>query len=448
MLHLRKKHTLKASSWVLIGHLISQLVRLAGNLLLTRLLAPEMFGIMAIVNVLIVGVQMLSDVGLGQSIIQSKKGDIPSFINTAWTLQVIRGFVLWTIILLVAGALWAGGRAGFFNEEQVYAEPVLPWLLITVGFSLVISGFNSMSIFQVSRNLTLGRLTLISLFSQLIGLTLIVFFAWKYHSIWALVIGSLVSNFIEMVFSHKFLLGIKNKWHWDKGALKELFSFGKWIFLSSVIGFIANQGDKLILGGLLAVELLGIYSIAFILASIPATIVSQISHKILFPNFSRINREAPEKLKEALSNSKLWLSLMVMPVTGVLMSWSQVIVDFLYDERYTDAGWMMTLLLIQVATACMLTPSSLVMMAKGMPQYSTVSAGLKVIFLFAVVPQAFYLFGIEIAILTIGLSELLSIPVLWFALIKYKLFSFKSEALSILLLLVGYIVGVYSLKLL
>jgi O-antigen/teichoic acid export membrane protein len=248
-----------------------------------------------------------------------------------------------------------------------------------------------------------------------------------------------------MVFSHKFLPGVKNKLYWDKAAFKELFSFGKWIFLSSAIGFIATQGDKLILGGLLTVEMLGVYSIAFMLSNLPATIVSQISHKILFPTFSRINRESPGKLKESLIRSKLWLSMLVMPGTGFLIIWSPFIIDYLYDERYEAAGWMMSLLLLRVAVGCMMTPSSLVMMAKGLPQYATISAAFKAIFIFVVLPKVFNQYGMKETIIAIGLSGLIDIPVLWIALIKHKLFSIRIEVLSIILLLAGYLIGFYSM---
>lgn len=442
----KKRQIIRASTCVLVGHLTSQLIRLGGNLVLTRLLVPEMFGVMAIVNVLVTGMQMLSDLGLGQSIIQSRKGDEPGFINTAWTLQIIRGGFLWIIICLLSFILWAVNYFNYLAKDQVYAHPLLPWLMITVGFGAVISGFNSMSIFQVNRNLMLGRLTLINLVGQIASLFVIIIISWVFKTIWALAIGSLVSQIIEMIFSHKLLPGIKNKLYWDKSALAELLHFGKWIFLSSAIGFIANQGDRLILGGLMTVEELGVYSIAFMLSNLPSTIVSTLSHKVLFPSFSRINRESPDKLKYTLSKSKLWLSILFMPVTGFMMSWSEFVVDFLYDDRYFSAGWMMSLLLFRVATGCILIPNSLVMVAKGMPQYSTISAAQKAIFLFLALPFIFNQYGVEKMVLAIGLSGLIDVPVLWFALIKYKLFSIRVEIFSIFILLIGYVVGLNSMK--
>lgn len=74
------------------GH---QVMRLLSNLALTRLLFPEAFGLMALMQTFMIGLQMFSDIGLRPSIIQNPRGEEPDFLNTAWTLQVARGVVLW-----------------------------------------------------------------------------------------------------------------------------------------------------------------------------------------------------------------------------------------------------------------------------------------------------------------------------------------------------------------
>ncbi|WP_404361157.1 oligosaccharide flippase family protein [Methylotuvimicrobium sp. KM1] len=438
---IKKRQIIKAGSWVLGGHLISQLIRLGGNLILTRLLVPEMFGVMAIVNVLIMGVEMLSDFGIGQGIIQNKRGDDPDFVNTAWTLQIIRGFILWMINCLVAIMLWGLSYLNYLDQQNIYANPLLPYLIIVSGFGVVISGFKSTAIYQANRNLMMGRLTVINVMSQVVSLITIVILAWNYRTIWALVIGGLMFQLIEMWFSHVFLVGVKNKLCWDKIALAELKCFGKWIFLSSALGFIGNQGDRLILGGLLSAQELGVYSIAFMLSNFPSTIVSNLSHKVLFPNFSRINREFPGQLKFSLIKSKLWLGVSVIPITGILMSGSEFIVDLLYDDRYSDAGWMIKLLFLRVVTGCMLIPNALVMVAKGLPQYSTFSATLKALFIFIALPLSHKLYDTQFMIFMIGISGLINLPILWYALIKHKLFSLKVEVFSVICLAIGYIAG-------
>ncbi len=101
-----KQRTVKAGSLVLVGYAFSQIIRFGGNLVLTRLLMPEMFGVMAIVNMMMIGLIMFSDVGLLQNIVQSNRGEDLDYLNTAWTIQIIRGFVLFVIALMISAGLY------------------------------------------------------------------------------------------------------------------------------------------------------------------------------------------------------------------------------------------------------------------------------------------------------------------------------------------------------
>ena len=89
-----KKRVLTAGVWSLAGYGLSAAIRFGTNLLMTRLLVPEMFGVMSIATVVMVGLAMFSDVGLRQNVIQSKRGSESAFLNTAWIIQIFRGIVL------------------------------------------------------------------------------------------------------------------------------------------------------------------------------------------------------------------------------------------------------------------------------------------------------------------------------------------------------------------
>src|SRR6476646_1258750 len=97
-----RRRTFHGSVWTTSEYAIGVVLRLGGNLVLTRLLVPDMFGIMALVNTFLMGLQMFSDVGIGPSIIQNRRGDDPAFLNTAWTIQVMRGATLWIFSCLIA----------------------------------------------------------------------------------------------------------------------------------------------------------------------------------------------------------------------------------------------------------------------------------------------------------------------------------------------------------
>ena len=110
------KLAMRGAIWTFVGYGVGQSLRLGSNLILTRLLVPEMFGLMSLINVFILGLSLFSDIGVGPSIIQHKRGDEPEFYNTAWTLQVIRGGALWLICLSCFANL-SRTKINIFNSD-------------------------------------------------------------------------------------------------------------------------------------------------------------------------------------------------------------------------------------------------------------------------------------------------------------------------------------------
>lgn len=162
-----KKLAIRGTVWTIAGFGASQILRFGCNVILTRLLFPELFGLMALVNIFILGLHLFSDIGIGPSIIQNKRGDDPAFLNTAWTLQIIRGFCLWVCAVLIAWPI-----------AKFYAEPQLLWLLPVLGLSTIIAGFNSTALFTLNRHMAVRKLAIFELGVQIIYLTVMMVWAW------------------------------------------------------------------------------------------------------------------------------------------------------------------------------------------------------------------------------------------------------------------------------
>ena len=145
------------AAWTITGFGGRQLVRLVSNLILTRMLLADEFGMMSLVAVFVFGLELFSDIGVGPALIQNKRED-PEFINTAWTVQVVRGIALW----LIATAL-AGPYAAF------YEEPLLKPLVQVGALGILIDGFRSTSFFIQNRKLNLKRIVLLEVIAQVLG---------------------------------------------------------------------------------------------------------------------------------------------------------------------------------------------------------------------------------------------------------------------------------------
>ena len=184
-------------------------LRLASNLILTRLLFPEAFGLMVLVQVVLSAAAMFSDVGLRDSIIRDERGSETSFQNTVWTLQIARGFLLTGAILVLAQPL------ARFYEEEILAD-----LLVLSAFVPAVHGFESTKIHLANRELILGRLTALSLGSQVVGIATMVLLAIWLNSVWALAIGGIVGAATAVVLSHLIMPGAPNRLYFERDAAR------------------------------------------------------------------------------------------------------------------------------------------------------------------------------------------------------------------------------------
>ena len=326
---------LRGSVWTVLGYGSSNVLRLASNIVLARLLFPEAFGLMVLVAVFVQGLTMFSDVGIGPSIIHSHRGDDARFLNTAWTVQIVRGFLLW-------GCACVGARyyASYYGQSQ------LATLIPVAGFAAVLAGFNSTKIFSAARNLALGRKTINEVVSQAAGALVMITWASLDRSVWALVAGSLTQVSTLMVMSHLNLPGIRNRFCFEREAARELFSFGRWVFVSTMVTFFALQIDRLMLGKLVPTDMLGVYGIAVTLATLPQIVGGMLTGTVQYPVLARMAREDRAGLpKRVIELRAGLLRAATFALLGVALL-SPPFFRIAYDQRYADGVWMTPLMTI------------------------------------------------------------------------------------------------------
>lgn len=438
---MNKKLKINATLWVSGGHVFSQMLRLGSNLILTRMLVPEVFGIMAIVHITLMGLAMFSDVGIRQSIIRHKDINDTNFLNTAWTIQVIRGLLLWLICIVIAFVLWLAQENNLISGDGVYTLPVLPLALLAVSFTAIIDGFSPTTQFTNNRDLKMERLTIIDVVSQICSIFIMVVWAWMSPTIWALVVGSLVGGFAKLTLYLKYLEGIRNTLTWDKKSVEDIYTFGKWIILASIVTFLAAQGDRLLLGYYISAKEFGVYVIAFFMSNSVFQMFTTLIHKIWFPVFCEVHRNESQKLKHVYYKDRFILDCTAYFIGGFLIASGSSIVHFLYDERYSDAGWMLEILSIQIAFGLGAGLGASCLLAKGKSKFNFISMLSKTIILFISVPLCYELFGLQGVVWAVGLNFIAGLPIIYWELAKEGLFVLKNELLPIPVLFVGYLIG-------
>ena len=375
---------LRCASAALLNYGGGQVIRLGGNLILTRILVPEAFGLMALINVFVIGLNMFSDVGLGPSIIRKKVNPSLQFLQTAWTLQIIRGLVL--TLLLVGLA---------YPISQFYGEPQLLFLIPVLAIRETIMGFRSVQFFVEEREMRHMGPTLLNLSTALIGLIAAVLLAWSLNSVWALVWSGLISAILNVLASHLFLPACPHRIHWDSEAAKELLKFGKWILASTALAFIATQGDRLVLGKMLTMEELGIYTVAFFFAQASTSLLSGISNRVLLPMLSQKECNNFEKRRRTYGNYRLGFAALGLPLLGIFAGWGSPIIAHLYDARYASAGPMLEILSLGAAAAVLRSFCQPLILSAGDGSRRTLLSAVEGILLMALITAGHNLAGMN-----------------------------------------------------
>lgn len=411
-----KTLVLRGSTWTIIGAGSGHALRLVSNLILTRLLFPEAFGIMALVWMVLFALEMLSDMGLGPAVIREPRGEDPQFLKTVWTLQTVRGVLL---------TLLAVGFA--YPVSTFYGEPELLPLIQAAASIALISGFFSLARYVEQRNLRLMRITLLELVSQAASLLVVVTWATLDPTVWSLLAGAIAGRLVYLLGSHLCLPRVPHGFAWDPHAVTRLLDFGKWIFPASILSFFATQGDRLLIGYFLPLEILGIYSIAILLTEAGTALLSRLNFGVAYPAYGQVYREDPTRLKHVAGRFRAKLDIFLVLPAASLIGLGDPIIRLLYDSRYHDAGWMLQVLALKIMMTASLSNVETMLVASGRPKYAFWLTVGRTAWIVCGIPLAWHLWGLPGIVAVVASSELPVAAVLYYGSIKSGYFSLPTE---------------------
>jgi O-antigen/teichoic acid export membrane protein len=379
---------------------------------------------------------VFSDLGLKQSVVQSKRGDDPAFLNTIWTIQIVRGFQLFLSTLAVALAVYGANYFALVSPNSAYADSRLPYIIAAVSLNAVISGFTSTKLYEASRSLAIRRVTLVDVVAQIAGLVCMLGWVAIDRSIWALVSGGICSSLVTMALSHLWIPGADNRWEWDRSAFREIIHFGKWILVSSIIGALIANSDRMFLGGMVDATALGIYAIAYNIYLAAEQVLMKMVSGVAYPALSEVARDRPDDLRSAYYRLHIIVALLAYFGSGVLMTSGQYLIRFLYDPRYADAGWMLQIL----AAGLLAVPFQISMqgfLALGKPKLNSLVSGLRLLTVVIAMPVGFSILGLQGALIGFVSSIVICVPLIAVLGVREKLLDLRRELLAIPAIAIG-----------
>jgi O-antigen/teichoic acid export membrane protein len=391
---IHNRFLLKSSLSTVVAYGFCQVLRVGTNIVLARLLAPELFGVMLIANSLKSGIEVTTDVGIGQNIVFHKEANNPDYYNTAWTLQVIRGIAVWLVALALAGPI-----------AQFYDYPILVFIVPLTAFTSVILGLSSVSRPLAQKRLQIGRLNLFDVITMFTSSAIMVVAAYLNRTIWAFVFAGLFGSAVVAIATFFLLPDVKQRFHLSKPFVWQILHFGKWITLSSIVSFMAMNFDRLYLAKIVPLAILGVYGIARSISELFGMAIGYLGNTVLFPFIASQSTMIRADLRKQLAPLRAKLLLLLAVAISLAVATADLAIRVFYDERYQAASWMLPVLIVGSWFSILTGLNESTLLGFGKPSYGAFANSLKLLILIIGLGLGVKTYGLVLGVVVVALAD-------------------------------------------
>ncbi len=330
------------------------LIKLASSIITTRLLYPEAYGIVSMIAAIAFVLEMMSDLGAMTLMVRHPKAEEAAYINTAWTLKLIRGLVNASLLMLAAPWLAA-----------FYETPALEPALRLYALCFVIDGFESMAFMLAIRRQRSSVFNLCELLAVAVTTAASVGLALVLRNHYAIVIGMIVHRLLMTTASHLLYREHRPRLQIDRAAAAELLQITKFVLPASILTLLMTQYDKAVFLKLFDLRLLGLYGLAMGIAQIVDQRVVRLARTVLFPRCAEAFRQDPAGVREVYYRGNARYHALALGVPAALGGIAPALVTVAFDPRYEYAGFILQLLGVRSVLISLASSSEVVLTAVG-----------------------------------------------------------------------------------
>lgn len=361
-----KERVLRGGFWLLVGDGVARGAGLVKLAILARLLSPEDFGLMGIALVVLGGVEYFTQMGMNNALIQ-KSEDIRPYLDTAWTIQVLRSVGL-TVTLIVGAPL----AAWFFGSPEAIS------VIQAIGLVTLFRSLANPAVVYLRKELDFRHEVLWRLSGVGAGLFAAVPLALVYRNVWALVLSVIAAQAAETLASY-WIKPYSPRPRLEWGRVRELMVFGKWIFWLQIVDFLGLYTDRFIVGKVLGTTSLGLYQMARQVAVVPTSNIGAHVHGLMFPAFSKLRDE--RDVRRAFLRALGLLSSVVIPASCFLTVFAKPLVQILLAPRWLSIAPAVQILAWTGAATAMTGLAHALFQAVGKPDLSVRASLLRLLVL-------------------------------------------------------------------
>ena len=367
-----------AAKWSAITEVMAKLVSPITSMILARLLVPEVFGIVASVNVVFSFCDIFSDAGFQKYIIQhevNKEEEIENYATVAF----------WSN-LTVSLCIWAG--------VAIFANPIAKLvgcegkgLAIAVSCSsLPLTAFSSIQGALLKRNMNFKPLFYVRLVTIVIPIIVTVPLAFITRSYWSLIIGTIVIQ-LGTVLMMSVLLKWRPKFWFSFSMLKEILSFSLWSLLESILVWIINWGDVFIVGNILSSHYLGLYKTSMNMVNQIIAVISASMGPVLLAALSRLQDDDAE-FKNVYYRFTEFSGLLLLPMGIGMWVYRDVMCRVALGSLWMESATLMGVWgLISALSIIFNSYNGDVLIAKGKPNLSVL---VQIVQITCIIPAVYF----------------------------------------------------------
>lgn len=315
--------------WASVQRFGTMIISFVSNIVLARLLLPSDFGTVGMLLFFITIANTFVDSGLGSALIQKKKPSQRDY-STVFFSNLIISTILY-VILFVSSPFIA----------QFYNLSILSEILRIEGIILLLNSFCIIPTTILRKRLDFKKLSIANIGGNVIGTVLGIGLAYCGYGLWSLVIRMLAVSFFTALF-----LWNLNKWRpsfvFSITSFKELFNFGGFVLLSSIVTSISNNVQTLIIGRMFVPKVLGVYTQAQQLRDIPSMSISSVISQVLYPVFSN-HQDDNTTISEKMNYSVYITAYVTSAILAILIIIAKPLILILYSEK-----WIATIDMFQI----------------------------------------------------------------------------------------------------
>lgn len=383
-----------ATVWTIAARWTDRGLGLVSIALLSRLLTPEQFGLVATASIVVVGIEMFFSFGFDWVLVR-----LPTMtsghMSTAWTLRVILG----AICGLLLGAL-STAISSYFGDSRIAA------IVLVLAAAVVVGSLENPAMADFRRRLDFRAEYVVTLGSKISGFVVAATLAFAYRTYWALPLAILVSRTTTVALSYA-MHPFRPRWRLDERS--ELMNFSIWQMVNTVINFFRTKSAELVVARQLGLHSLGLLRIANELAETAANELGGPMNRALFSDYSRKSQDVRE-LRESYVRTTSMVWCVALPVALGIALLAPHAVRIIFGTQWGESADLVGILCVANALGVMSSNAGSVLWSLGLASIVVyLSAAMLALFLVAVVVLV-PMFALPGATYAMLLTAIVSLP--------------------------------------